>query len=128
MKKLRNTFNLLLKILDDAFIWYKKYLAEILVVAIGFIAAYLLKSVPYASILLGLVPTLPLIVSVFLILILIRPQTGKVLKFSFGLLILSMLLTLLRLISLADMLVEMSYLLFFSIILVNFFRIIKEEK
>lgn len=128
MKRLKNNFNSLLKAIDEVYSWYKKYLAEILIVTVGFIATYLLKSIPYASILLGLVPTLPLIVSIFLILVLIRPQLKKILKFAFLLLVICIPLTYLKLVSLSDMLAEVSYLLFFSIIVVNFLRIIKEEK
>ena len=108
--------------------WYRRFLPEILIVIVGFSCTYLLKSVPYASILLGLVPTLPLIVSIVLLLVLLKPRLGKILKFAFLLLIFSMPLSYLHLYDVADTFAQISYMLFFSIIVINFITIIKEEK
>jgi len=128
MKKLRNNIHLLLTKGRQLFVWYRLFLPEIIIVVVGFSGTYFLKSVPYASILLGLVPTLPLIVSIFLLLILLKPRVSKILKFAFLLLILAMPLSFLHQFNLADTFAQISYLLFFSIIIVNFTTIIKKEK
>lgn len=128
MKKLKNKIHSFLKKSRQLFAWYRLFLPEILIVIVGFSGTYLLKSVPYASILLGLVPTLPLIVSIVLLLILLKPRVTKILKFAFLLLIFAMPLSYLHLYDVADTFAQISYMLFFSIIVINFIRIIKEEK
>ena len=128
MKKLKNNIHLLLTKGRQLLIWYRKFLPEIIIVIVGFSCTYLLRSVPYASILVGLIPTLPLIVSIVLLLILLKPRVSKILKFAFLLLIFSMPLVYLHLTDLADTFAQISYMLFFSIIVINFIRIIKEDK
>lgn len=128
MKKLKNSIYSLLSKGRQILMWYRRFLPEILIVIVGFSCTYLLKSVPYASILLGLVPTLPLIVSIVLLLVLLKPRLGKILTFAFLLLIFSMPLSYLHLYDVADTFAQISYMLFFSIIVINFITIIKEEK
>ncbi len=128
MKNLKNSIYSLLTKGRQILLWYRRFLPEILIVIVGFSCTYLLKSVPYASILLGLVPTLPLIVSIVLLLVLLKPRLGKILTFAFLLLIFSMPLSYLHLYDVADTFAQISYMLFFSIIVINFITIIKEEK
>jgi len=128
MKKLKNNINFLLTKGRQLFIWYRKFLPEIIIVIAGFSCTYILKSVPYASILLGLIPTLPLIVSIILLLILLKPRLSKILKFAFLLLIFAMPLSYLHLFEVADTFAQISYMLFVSIIVINIITLIKEEK
>ncbi len=128
MKKLKNSIYLLLSKSRLILLWYRRFLPEILIVIVGFGSTYLLKSVPYASILLGLVPTLPLIVSIVLLMVLLKPKLSKILTFAFLLLIFSMPLSYLHLYGVADTFAQISYMLFFSIIVINFITIVKEEK
>lgn len=128
MQHLKNNIYHLLAIGGKLHLWYRKFLPEVLIIIVGFSATYVLKYVPYASILLGLIPTLPLIVTIFLILILLKPRLVMILRFAFLLLIASIPLTHLHLVTMADTLTEISYLLFFSVIVINFIAIIKEEK
>ena len=128
MEKLKDNIHLIVKKGRQLFLWYRKFLPEIIIIIVGFSSTYFLKSVPYASILLGLVPTLPLIVSIVLLLILLKPRLPKILTFAFLLLIFSIPFTYLHLFDFADTLAQISYMLFFSIIVVNFITIIKEEK
>lgn len=128
MEKLKKTNNILIKNLSLAYLWYKRHLPELIFISIAFVVTYLLKMVPYFSIVVGFIPSLPFIVAILLSLYLLRPRYRKVLYLIFLLIFLSLPFVVLKIYSVGEILTEIAYVLLFSIIVINIVKTFKSSE
>lgn len=124
---LKRNFRLIINKIADSYFWYKKHLAELLFILVVFIIIYSMQFVPYASIIVGFIPSLPYIFAILLGFVILKPHLRKVLKLIVALLLLAFPFAYVRVVIVAELLAEIAYILLFAIIVTYVLRAIRKD-